>query len=155
MTLRIETPNHSKTMEWIMNRNITFPQLQSMIIDMADTAGYSMLEDLGSHTRTGQTIQSIESVPVELSESRVAYFVGSRSRGQILRWLDKGRGEVRPKHLTPSGKMGYLRFLTYPEGVIIFTRYSRPTIGIGLIQKAVDRAMSRVSSIIETYINKT
>jgi hypothetical protein len=150
MTLRIETPDHERTLEWINERNITFAELQSVVIQMADVAGYSMIEDLGTHVRTGQTIQSIEAVPIELSETHVAYFVGSRQRGQILRWLDKGRGEVRPKHLTKSGQLGYLRFLTYPEGLVIFTRYSRPTVGIGLIEKAANRAMARVSNIIGT-----
>ena len=153
MELRIETPDHEHVRSWIVSKNITFPQLQSMIIQMCDVAGYSMMEDLGSHTRTGQTIRSIEAVPVELGETRVAYFVGSRIRGNQLRWLDKGRGEVRPKHLTPKGKLGYLRFITR-DGILIFTRYSRPTAGIGLINKAVTQALSRASTIIDAQINR-
>lgn len=152
LNVRIETPDTTKVVDGLEARNISFAQLEAIIQRVAMEALASMRDDLSSHVQTGLTIESTGITKVAQTTNMVSMFVGSQTRGAQLRWLDQGRGEVVPKHMTPTGKLGYLRFVLNPSGVLIFTRYARPTAGIGLIEKAASRAMSQVSNIIDSQL---
>ncbi len=147
MSYTIETPNHGNVVYSVAQRQPTFATLQSVVNRLADVAGYSLLESMQGHNRTGLTVRSIEAWTVAMSTSSYAVAVGSRTRGMQLKWLDRGRGEVRPKHLTKSGELGYLKFVA-KDGATIFTRYCRPTQGVGLMERARGAVQAQAERIL-------
>ena len=155
MNVTIETPNHAQVIQYIQNIAATPMQLEQIVQLMAQEALRSMREDLASHSRSGATIESLETWPVTNTATSYALAVGTQTRGRQLRWLDKGRGEVRPIHLTKTGKMGFLRWLSWPSHAIVFARYARATAGLNIMQKAGALAMVQSGAIVaKTLANR-
>lgn len=115
---------------------------------IAFTALENMRESMTGHNRSSLTVESLMMWPLEQSNNQVSIAVGSQSRGQILKWLDKGRGEVRPVNRR------FLRWFTWPEHVAVFSRYSRATTGIGLMIKAGDVGITQAANITTETLNR-
>ncbi len=141
--LTISIPDHYPTLERIEAADFTPSQMLMIVQKLCVVAENSMRESLAVHTRTGATMASICSWPIMETKDDIIYGCGSLSRGAQLYWLDHGRREVRPL------VSRYLHYFRWPEQVEVFSRYSRPTMGIELTRRAALDALSQSSSIIE------
>ncbi len=146
MSLTLETSNGNAVQQYIENKQVTPAQLSSIVQQLSDIAAYTILDYQKNHVRTGQTVQSIEAWMLENTGTRVSMAVGSRTRGNQLRWLDRGRAEVRPIR----AKM--LRF-ALPSGIFIFTKYARATQGIGFMDAALAKVASSAPQVINSALN--
>ena len=108
---------------------------------------YSALESLrgsmAAHSRSGLTRDSLNTWVVFSAPDSISVAAGTRSRGQILKWLDRGRGPVRPT----TRKV--LRWFTFPEHIAVFSRYARATQGTALMTKAGAEAINQAPNIIQ------
>ena len=84
---------------------------------------------------------------IEVREEGPLHFgIGSYSRGHILRWLDLGRGPVRP--VTKKA----LHFFIGDEEV--FSMYSRATEPLDIMQSSVDETWFRLEQIFNEEFRK-
>lgn len=148
LNIHIETPDHHHLIEQIQARQMNADKMEVVVQEIGRIAEERILDYLQGHVRTGETLSSIRTLTTMKSDAQVTVFVGTSTRGLQLRILDRGRREVYPKHLTRSGKMGWLKWLT-PEGVIVFARYSRAVAGSGIMQQAAEFAMTQAQSVID------
>lgn len=148
MTVTVQTPN-SITVTAQLNSILNPVDFEDIMQRVAYSALESMRQSMQGHNRTGLTRDSLTTWGLEASPERVSVAVGSQSRGQILKWLDKGRGEVRPKNHK------YLRWFTFPEHIAVFARYARATQGIELMEKAGADAMNEAPQIIQRTLSSS
>jgi hypothetical protein len=146
MSFTVSTPNHNQVVSWISQSEPKIDQLRSIIMQLGDIAGTVIMDGIKGHIRTGATVESIQSWVVSSSGNDFALAVGSLNRGNQLRWLDKGRGEVRPV------KARMLRYWL-PSGAIVFSRYSRATVGIGFMAQATSRISVEAPKVIQSVLN--
>ena len=146
--IRITAPDHDRVLAKVEQSKITGDQLHMIVSRMCRAAEESLRGSLIEHSRTGETMASIQSWELDLSNEHVMMATGSLTRGAQLYWLDQGRREVRPVVAR------YLHYFTWPEQIEVFSRYSRATIGTGLMRRAALDALSQSSSIIEEQIGR-
>ena len=130
-------------MRQIQSINLTPEQLESFVTQVATVGLNVLLDYLQKHFRTGNTMSSVNMRFIERSPTRVTIGVGSQTRGHILRWLDRGRGEVYPV------RAKRLRWLSWPEGIVIFARHARATQPSNIMQAMAEQAMSQAPAIAE------
>lgn len=141
--LHVETPTHEKVVKSIQAQSPTQAQLLSIVFEIAGVAEQQILNYMQSHFRTGATMSSIRRRIVYANALGVAVAVGSQTRGQVLRWLDLGRGEVRPL------RRRFLRYLLHPSGVVMFSKYSRATQASNIMRIAALEAVAASDSIVK------
>jgi hypothetical protein len=117
--------------------------LESVMQRIAYAALDSIRAGMASHSRSGLTRDSLNTWVVSVSPDFVSVAAGTRSRGQILKWLDQGRGPVRPK------TRRVLRWFSFPEHIAVFSRYARATQGTALMTKAGVDAIGQAPAIIQ------
>ena len=144
--LDVSAPYHATAVQAIQLRNITAGQLESFLTEVANADMQVLLDYLSKHVVTGETIGSIRMRLLERSNDKVSIAVGSSTRGSQLRWLDVGRKEVRPINRK------FLRWISHPSGVIIFSRYSRATQPSNIMRTAATVAMSKAPEIAQRTI---
>ena len=144
--LEVSAPNHAVAVQAIQARNITPGQLESFLTEVANADMQVLLDYLSKHIVTGETIGSIRMRLLERSNDKVTVAVGTQTRGSQLRWLDVGRKEVRPINRK------FLRWISHPSGVIIFSRYSRATQPSNIMRTAATVAMSKAPEIAQRTI---
>ncbi|MFA5307147.1 MAG: hypothetical protein WC365_06900 [Candidatus Babeliales bacterium] len=144
--LEVSTPYHAVAVQNLQMRNITPGQLESFLTEVANADMQVLLDYLSKHIVTGETIGSIRMRLLERSNDKVSVAVGTQSRGSQLRWLDRGRGEVRPVNRK------FLRYIAHPSGVIIFSRYSRATQPSNIMQTAATTALAKAPEIAQRII---
>jgi hypothetical protein len=149
MSITITAPNQQQVVTHVLEKQVTLAQLQSIILNLAEIAHSSIMFAQQGHIRTGNTSASIEIWTVDSSGNRFAVAVGSRARGNVLHWLDRGRGEVLPK----TRKM--LRFIAYPSGQAVFTRRSRATQGLGFMAEAAAKVQTATDDAVHRALNVT
>ena len=153
MTVKIDLPDHYPSLQKVATITQAYApeSLELIAWRMARVAEDSLRTDLASHVRSGETLGSIECWLLGKSQNEASYAMGTRTRGMQLYWLDQGRREVRPKHLTKTGELGWLRWVDR-NGIVVFSQYSRPTEALGIMRRAGLDALSRASAIIEEEI---
>jgi len=142
------TPDHQEVMSWIQRRVVTVDQLERIIRKLALQAEAAMKEIIHEETSpeaTGLTAASIETWPRESSSVTVSYWVGSRTRGHILRWLDLGRDWVYPVRARA------LRF--WIRGEKVFAMYARPTQPLRILLKTVSRVWDNLDQIVRDELD--
>jgi len=142
MRLIIDVPDHQPVLQKLLATDLDTVKMGRFLGRLAGRAEESLRQSLRPHIRTGRTYASIESWFVNQTRLAATIAVGSRTRGQILYWLDRGRGEVRPV------RARWLRWITR-EGIIVYAKYSRPTQPLNLMRRAALDALSQASNIIE------
>lgn len=140
--VHIEIPDHLHVLEKLAEADFTTEQLEQVVLDMCRIGENSIREAISDHVRTGVTLASIESWLVQHDPNIVSYATGSRSRANQLYWLDQGRKEVRPV------RARRLRWID-PNGIVVFSMYSRPTVALNFMRRAGLDALSQASAIIE------
>jgi hypothetical protein len=147
LQLTVEAPNGQLVASQISTAQITPRMLQTYVSEVANVHQSMLLEYLGGHIRTGQTIGSIRARIVESSADRCTVAVGSQQRGFQLRILDKGRREVRPVNRK------FLRWIAHPSGVVVYSKYSRAVHGSNIMNRAAASAMSRAPEIAQRVVS--
>jgi hypothetical protein len=146
--IRIDCPDHDNVLAKVFKADITPDELQMVVGRLCRAAEESLRESMIEHSRTGMTIESIQSWDLEISNDRVMMATGSLTRGAQLYWLDQGRREVRPINAR------FLHYFTWPEQIEMFSRYSAATLGTGLVRRAGLDALMQSSIIIEEFITE-
>lgn len=139
--LRVSLPNHEYAVQQIRAEGLSAGQLESYTTEVAREAMELLLTYLGRHVRTGQTIGSIHMRLLESSADSVTVAMGTQSRGNQLRWLDKGRKAVYPI------RRRFLRFVTFPDGALVYTKMCRATVGSDIMRSSAEAAMLKSSAI--------
>ncbi len=142
VNILITTPNHSQAVQDVQLHDPSPDVMENVLQQVARVAEESLLNYLQGHIRTAQTMSSIRLQTTEKSLNTVSVSVGSVGRGAQLRWLDKGRGEVYPIRAKK------LRWISYPEGVVVYAMHSRATQASGCMKNAGDEAIARIGSIL-------
>jgi hypothetical protein len=129
-----------------LDRVLGQADFEAIMQRVAYTALESMRQSMQGHNRSSLTVESLETWLLESTPEIISIAVGTRTRGNVLHWLDKGRGEVRPKNRQS------LRWFTFPEHVAVFAKYARATKGIELMAKAGATAINEVPVITQRTI---
>ena len=143
VSIQITIPDHYPTLAKVWATDITTEQLDQIVFKVANIAAESIRGEVAMHSRTGETLRSITTWPLGAIADGIGYAAGSMTRGAQLYWLDAGRREVRP--VTAR----FLHYFTWPEQVEVFSRYSAPTMPLGIMRRAGLDALAQSSSIIE------
>jgi hypothetical protein len=132
-----EFPNHEQVINRL-DRILPYTSFEAIIQTAAKTAEQTIKQSLNSHNRTGETSDSVTTWTITKSDQVITLAVGSQTRGNILRWLDKGRGPVKPVNRKA------LRWLTHPDQVVVFAKYSRATKALNIMQPAAAAGLTQV-----------
>lgn len=148
LEITVLTPDYQEAMAWTKAVGITPEKLHQLIQTVALKVETKLKEILHMDTKdaTGATAASIETWALRISETIVSYKVGSRTRGHILRWLDKGRGWVYPVRA---------RALWIKKGRVeppIFRAYARPSPPLHVLHRAASYVFSNMDQIIKEVI---
>ncbi|MFA5307668.1 MAG: hypothetical protein WC365_09525 [Candidatus Babeliales bacterium] len=149
MQFIIEAPYHQAAVNNLQMQIITPNQLQAFVEYLANANMQVLLDYLGKHVRTGETIGSIRMRLIESGGDRVTVGVGSYGRGFQLRVLDRGRREIFPINKK------FLRWIAWPSGAIVFARHARATQGSGIMKTAANVAISKIPEAIQKTITAT
>ena len=145
MKISITYPNHAETIMWLDKIEIKGEKLARIVRELAMLVQAGIVEILHSELSemaTGATAASIGAWETEVGYSYVSYFVGSQSRGKILRWLDLGRGWVMPTTA---------RALVIKQGrtsIPIFRAWARPSVPLYVMWRAAEQALQHLNEII-------
>jgi len=156
LQIRVECPNHDNAIRWVEHKNITLPQMDMIIQRLALKAEAALRSILQTETfGTGATAGSIETWKDSMSATHVSYKVGSRMRGNILFWLDQGRGWVYPlgtgMRRLYGQRLGVLRF--EKNGEIVYTMYSRPAPAKYVMMRAATVAFAELDQIVKEVLD--
>lgn len=143
MEIRVELLNHEETIEWVNDKEVTGEKLHRIIRQLALEGESSLKKILNTRLKepTGATAASVEAWGLEVGTERVSYAVGSRARGKILRWLDRGRGPVYPI------RAKVLRFWINKQK--IFAAHVGPAPALNVMHEAATEAMGKLDQIVE------
>lgn len=154
VVITADTPNADEVLRWISSKEVTGDKLHNIVRSLALEGESALKQILHSATRvsqrggypslppTGATAASIEAWPLQVSDEMVSYAVGSRTRGQILMWLDRGRGWVYPR----KGRALWIK-----KGRVeppIFRAYARPSPALYVMSRSAHLAMSKMEEIL-------
>jgi len=142
----IQTPD---TVQLISQLNTVLSpmDLETAMHRIAYSALESLRGSMAAHSRSGLTRDSLNTWIISSAPDSISVAAGTRSRGQILKWLDQGRGPVRPT----TRKV--LRWFTFPEHIAVFSRYARATQGTALMTKAGADAIDQAPQIIQRTLS--
>lgn len=141
--IQVHCPDHEDCMRWIEMTKMDMNKLDRVIHRAALENEGTMKEIVHrdvSPEATGMTAASIETWLLMMTENIVSYAVGSRSRGHILRWLDRGRSWVYPVRARA------LRF--WKGGKKIFAMYARPSPALNILYRSAQLVWSRLDQIV-------
>lgn len=138
MEIQVSVPYHDAVKNQIATRNMSPQQLEGFLLEIGNANMQTLLDYLSKHMVTGQTFSSIQIRTLERTRDRVTIAVGTQSRGRELRFLDKGRREVRPINKR------FLRWVAHPSGAIVFSRYSRATQPSNIMKTAANVAITKI-----------
>jgi hypothetical protein len=144
----IQTPDTTQLISQL-NTVLSPIDLETAMQRIAYAALDSIRAGMAAHSRSGLTRDSLNTWIVSTSPDSVSVATGTQSRGQILKWLDRGRGPVRPT----TRKV--LRWFTFPEHIAVFARYARATQGTALMTKAGVDAINQAPNIIARTLTAT
>jgi hypothetical protein len=142
MDIVIQTPDTTQLISQL-DTVLSAEDLEAVMLRVAYAALESMRNSMLGHSRTGLTRNSLNSWLVSSAPGTVSVAAGTQCRGSFLRWLDVGRGAVRPKNRK------VLRWFTFPEHIAVFARYARATQGTALMAKAGADAIDQAPQIIQ------
>ena len=143
--IRFIAPRMEDFVRQVKAENITPDKVERIARLLALEAERAMKTELSNYVRTGLTRASIESWPLTITPVMAAYAVGSRTRGHILYWLDRGRGWVFPV------KRRALRWIGR-GGEVVFSRYSRPSQPQFIFEKVRAWVQSQVDKIVSEVL---
>jgi hypothetical protein len=129
LNLNFDFPDHDKVsgkLDSILQQN----SFELIVQSAANKTLEEIKTALTPHSRTGETIASVHAWEITKTNTVIKIGVGSQSRGQILKWLDQGRGPVKPVNRK------CLRWLTHPDQVVVFAKYARATKALNFMQPA-------------------
>jgi hypothetical protein len=116
---------------------LTKTRFETIIQTGANAALQSIKTVLSSHSRTGETLASLQVWTITNSDEAISLAIGSQKRGNILKWLDQGRGPVKPVNRKA------LRWLTHPDQVVIFAKYARATKALNFMSPAAIEGLNQ------------
>lgn len=147
--------NYQDHLRWVSLLEVKGEKLHRITQELALEFERALKEIVHQDTKrpTGATAASIESWPLSVTIDHVRYAVGSKSRGHVLRWLDRGRREVRPKRIRSARDPRFraaLRFVI--EGQVFFRYYVRPSPPLFLMYRSAQMALSKMEEIVKRNI---
>ena len=133
--------NKDEHLRWVDSIDLRGEKLHRIARELSMEFERALKEMLHADTKhaTGATAASVESWELMVTAEHVRMAIGSRTRGNVLRWLDRGRGWVYPKSALA------LRF--WIEGQKIFSMYSRPSPPLFVMYRAAQIAFSKLEEI--------
>lgn len=139
--IKVETPDSEEVQRWLIKTVNPEPSIRPIANRIGLETEGIMKEMVQTSTKTGgQTAASIRWWDVDTSKDLITIAVGSRIRGHILRWLDKGRGIIIPKY------RGALRF--WIKGQKIFSMRSKRAPAKDIFFKRLEKLHSRIEKIV-------
>jgi hypothetical protein len=148
LQISITVPGHEANVSNIQSTNMTAQQLYDFLYKVCMEDHRVLKAYIAQHTRTGATINSIVILVREQSGDRVVMTVGSETRGNILRFLDKGRKDVYPINRK------FLRWLTFPEGVVVFSKHSRAVPPSNIMKTAANAAVAKIPEFANEVLKR-
>lgn len=142
--------NYQEHLRWVDSIDLRGEKLHRIARELAMEFERALKEILHADTKhaTGATAASVESWELMVTAEHVRMAIGSRTRGHILRWLDRGRGEVRPKTVMSRHNPRFRAALKFIIEGEIFFRYSvRPSPPLFVMYRAAQIAFSKLDEI--------
>jgi len=146
MPLKIEVEGDREVKEFIHKANVSGEKLARIMKLIAIVCEKQIKTLLTRHVRTGLTRASIESRILTETENEVVVAVGSWRRASQLRWLDRGRREVRP--VTRRA----LRWWTWPGREKVFAMRARATSALNVLRQAALHAWALAEQIVKSEV---
>jgi hypothetical protein len=138
MDITLSFPDHEQVIN-VLNSKLNSADFEAIINAGAFHALESVRNVLRSHVRTGETLESVTTWKITDTPQVLSIAVGSQTRGQILKWLNNGRGPVRPKNKK------CLRWLTFPDQIVVFAKYARATKPLKFMEPAGETALNKAA----------
>lgn len=142
-TVKVETPNHDEVETWIKRTVIPDDKVIPLAQKLGEIGAKTMRRIFRQTTKfknRNRTVRTIRWWWLTKWRSMSIIGIGSKSRGDVLRWQDRGRGEVRPV------KAPCLHYWIGNEE--IFSMYSRPASAKFIFAKTLNSIKSRINQII-------
>jgi len=148
MRIAVHAPDHNDVLGWVDTSKVDIDKIDRITHRVGLEAEGAMKSIVHTDTKdaTGLTAASIETWLLSRTDNEVSYMVGSQVRGHILRWLDVGRGWVRPVRARA------LRF--WIRGQKVFAQYARPSPALNILFRSASWVWSNLDQIVKEEIEK-